>query len=353
MPLEDKTEAATPRKREEARKKGQVARSSEANSALVLLSALIVLKYTGGRITSVLQDTTVRLFTHLPSGDIKLEMVQAGAIALVLELGMALVPLLATVFVVAFCANVAQVGLLISMEPLMPKMSKLDPLGGMMRMFSSRSAVELGKAVLKVTLVAWVVYGFLRAEYPTVVQLVGADYQTMCSGIGTLAWKLLLKTTTVILIIAIFDYIYQRFQNEKNLRMTKQEVKEDMKRSEGDPQIKSRIRQRQREMSRQRMMQDVPKADVVVTNPTHFAVALKYDSEVSSAPKVLAKGQNLIALRIKEIAYENRVPVVENKPLARALYKSVDIGDEIPADLYQAVAEVLAYVYKLNEKLKS
>jgi flagellar biosynthetic protein FlhB len=210
--------------------------------------------------------------------------------------------------------------------------------------------VELAKALAKTTLIGWIVYSFLRAEYPTVVGLVGCDPRVIASGMGGLIYRLLFKAGMVLLILAAVDYGFQRHQNEKQLRMTKEEVKEDYKRSEGDPQVKSKIRQRQRKMAMSRMMQSVPTADVVVTNPTHFAVALKYDADASTAPIVVAKGKNLIAQKIKAIAAEHRVPMVENVQLARALYKSVEVGDEVPAVLYQAVAEILAYVYRLKNQ---
>ena len=264
---------------------------------------------------------------------------------------MVLGPLLAAVFVAGLVSNAAQVGLVFSWEPLAPKGSRLDPISGLSRMFSARSAVELAKSLAKVTIITYMVFSCLRAEYPMIIGLTGCDARDIAAGIGGLMYRLLLRAAVVLLMIAGIDYGYQRYQNEKGLKMTKQEVKEDYKRSEGDPMLKGKIRRRQRQMTRNRMMAQVAKADVVITNPTHFAVALKYDAEKMTAPVVLAKGQRLVAQRIKEIAREENVPLVENVQLARALYKSTEVGDQIPAELYQAVAEILAYVFQLNKEL--
>lgn len=272
-------------------------------------------------------------------------------VRILLEVGISFAPFLLGVAAVGFVCSALQVGLVFSNKALQPKATRLNPISGISRMFSARSAVELGKAIAKVLAIGCVVYSFMKDKYVVVVNMVGGDYRQTCSQIGELAYAVMLRATIAMFVIAAFDYMYQRYQHEKQLKMTKQEVKDDMKRTEGDPHIKSKIRQKQREIAQRRMMQEIPKADVVVTNPTHFAVAIKYDAEVSPAPIVVAKGQDLIAKRIKEIAMENNVPIVENKPLARALYASVEIGNEIPAELYQAMAEILAYVYRLSGKI--
>lgn len=350
MPLEDRTEPATPRKRREARQRGQVARSTEANSAIILLVSLLTIKFAGPAMLERMGIVTSRYLSSFPKTDLTAASVQTSLVQILLDMAVVLGPLLGAVFVAGFVSNAAQVGLVLSGEALMPKASRLDPIGGVTRMFSTRSAVELGKAMAKITLVSYIVFTFIKAEYPTVVGLIGCDPREIASGMGGLIYRLLFKAGMALLFIAAVDYGFQRFQNEKQLRMTKEEVKEDYKRSEGDPQIKGKIKQRQRQMARQRMMQSVPTADVVVTNPTHFAVALKYDADEMSAPIVVAKGKALLAQRIKAIATENKVPMVENVQLARALYKSVEIGEAVPAALYQAVAEILAYVYRLKNK---
>jgi flagellar biosynthetic protein FlhB len=243
-----------------------------------------------------------------------------------------------------------QVGFRISTKSLTPDFTRIDPLKGMTKLVSIKSGVELIKSVLKVGIVAWVMWSFLSAEYPSLVDLAGMAPIAAGLAIFDLCWRLLARATTAILIIAILDYLYQKIQFEQTLRMTKQEIKEEYKRSEGDPLIKSRVKQRQREIARGRMIQDVARADVVITNPTHFAVALKYDASAAAAPKVVAKGQRLLAQRIKEVAKEHNVPIVENPPIARLLYKTVEVGQQIPEELYQAVAEILAYVYRLSGK---
>lgn len=350
MPLQDRTEPATPRRRHEARQRGQVARSLEANSAIVLLVSLLTIRFAGPQMLERMGMVTSRYLSSFPKADLTTTSVQAGLVQILLDMAVVLGPLLGAVFLAGFVSNVVQVGLMFSGQSLMPQASRLDPIGGIARMFSTRSAVELFKAMAKIGLVGYIVFSFVRAEYPTVVGLVGCDPREIASGMGGLIYRLLFKAGMALLVIAAVDYGFQRHQNEKQLRMTKEEVKEDYKRSEGDPQVKSQIRQRQRKMAMSRMMQSVPTADVVVTNPTHFAVALKYDSDAMTAPVVVAKGKNLVAQKIKELAAEHRIPTVENVQLARALYKSVEIGDEVPAVLYQAVAEILAYVFRLKNK---
>ena len=353
MPLEDKTEAPTPRRRQEARQEGQVARSVELNSALVLLSALLIVRLCGPSLGDRLRGVMVNSFTHFPKGDIRLGDVTSDLVRILLEVGTAIAPVVIGVAAVGFAASALQVGLTISAKPLQFKGERLNPIPGIGRMFSVRSAVECLKAALKVAIVGYIVYSFMRDKYSDIASMVGGHYLTTCSSIAKLTWELLLRAALAILVIAGFDYMFQRFQLEKQIRMTKQEVKEDTKRTEGDPLIKSRVRQRQRQISQRRMMQEVPKADVVITNPTHFAVALRYEAERRTAPVVVAKGQRLVAQRIREIAEENGVPIVENVQLARTLFASVEIGDEIPAELYAAVAEILAYVYRLSNKVAS
>ncbi|MCE5314749.1 MAG: flagellar biosynthesis protein FlhB [Armatimonadota bacterium] len=352
MPLEDRTEDATPRRKHEAREEGRVARSVELNSALILLSALIILRSTGPKVIDSLRGLAIDSFTKFPSHDLTIYDVRYGLVQLLLRIGPAIAPLFFGVAVIGFVANVVQVGFTISGKALQFKGERLNPLSGITRMFSAQAGVELLKSVAKIAIVGGMVYSFIRDKYADIATLAGASYFTACVQISGLVWQILLRTAIVLFVIAALDYMFQRQQLNKSLKMTKQEVKEDLKRSEGDPHIKGKIRQKQRQMAQRRMMREVPKADVVVTNPTHFAVALKYDAQKSTAPIVVAKGKDFIAKRIKEIAMESNVPLVENVQLARALYAAVEIGDEIPANLYQAVAEVLAYVYRLSQKFK-
>lgn len=353
MGLEDKTEAATPRRRQEARQEGQVARSMDLNSAFVLIAALLIIKFTGPTLGTKIRAITINYLTHFPKHDLTVGDVSSTLVRLLLEAGLAVAPLILGVAVVGFIGSAMQVGLVISGKPLLPKGERLNPITGMTRLFSMRAGVELVKSIAKILVVGYIVYSFIRSKSSEIASLAGSDYYTACSRFGQLTWALMLRAAIAMFIIAAFDYMYQRWQTEKQLKMTKQEVKEDFKRTEGDPLIKSKIRQRMRQVAQRRMMHEVPKADVVITNPTHYAVAIKYDADVNSAPVVIAKGQMLIAQRIKEIAIENNIPIVENVQLARTLYASVEIGAEIPAELYQAVAEILAYVYRLSHKLKA
>lgn len=351
MGLEDKTETATPRRRKEAREEGRVTRSVELNSAIILLGSLLILRATGPMFFGRLRGVAIDSFTKFPSHDLSTGDISHTVVRLLLAIGPAIVPLIFGVAVLGFVSNVLQVGLNLSGKALQFKGERLNPLSGITRMFSMQAGMECAKSIAKILIIGFIVYSFIRDKYSEIAGMTGSNYYTTCSLIGQLVWQVLLRSAIALFIIAALDYMFQRHQFEKSIKMTKQEVKEDLKRSEGDPLIKGKIRQKQRQMSQRRMMREVPKADVVVTNPTHFAVALKYDADKASAPIVLAKGQDYLAQKIKQIAQENNVPLVENVQLARALYASVEIGDEIPANLYQAVAEILAYVYKLSKKL--
>jgi len=350
MPLQERTEPATPRKREESRKKGQVARSMEINSALVFLTALLVIRFWGPRMLDSVGGITRECFSAFPTGDLLPPHVTRGFAALAWQTAIVVVPIMAAVMIVGFVSNAAQVGLIVSWEALSPDLNKINPITGLSRLFSVRSWVELAKSVAKVAVVGYIIYAFLRSEYPTVIGLVGVDYIQVGATLGSLCMKLLWRASLALIVIAILDYGFQRHQHEKNLRMTREEVKEEYKRTEGDPTTRSRIRQKQRAMARMRMMQAVPTADAVITNPTHLAIALKYDPDKMNAPLVVAKGARKIAERIKEIARRHGVPIVENVTLAQAIYKSAEVGDEIPATLYRAVAEILAFIYKMNNK---
>jgi flagellar biosynthetic protein FlhB len=348
MALEDKTEQATPQHRQESRKKGQVARSTDVTSAFVLLAGLMAVRAAGPSMSGQLASAMARFLGQSSSLAVSPEGVRALFVDAAMVFFRVTGPLLGAVALAGVVGNVAQVGFMFATQPLAPDFNRMNPVAGLGRMFSARSAVELAKSVLKVAVVGWVVWAFLRNEQNTVISLGVVDPSQATRLAGDLVWRLCMRACTVLVVIASADYLYQRFQFEKSIRMTKQEVKEEFKRSEGDPLVKSQFRQRHRQMAMQRMMQDIPKADVVVTNPTHIAVALRYDSAKMAAPVVVAKGKRLIAERIKQIAKENRVPLVENKPVARALYKMADVGHPVPVDLYQAVAEILAFVYRLR-----
>lgn len=350
MGVQDKTETATPKRREDARKKGNVAKSMELNSALVLVVSLLVLRIAGPymlqSMVGILRDTFSSLHTRGVSPETIFSLMTIyGVKSLVICL-----PIMLSAGAIGFSANVLQVGLRASTTAMSPDLNRMDPLKGMSKLVSWRGAVELVKSILKVTAVGYVVYAFMREQFPHLWTLCDMSVRDSSSVIAGLCWRMIARACVVMVVIAVLDFIYQRYQYELGIKMTKQEVKDEYKLSEGDPEVKGRIRQRQRQMARQRMMRDVPRADVIVTNPTHYAVAIMYEPEKMTAPTVVAKGQRLVAQRIREIAEAHGVPIVENPPVAQMLYKMVEIGQTIPEELYQAVAEILAFVYRMSEK---
>ena len=271
----------------------------------------------------------------------------AGLIASVtLKSLLIMLPFMAFGFVVTLLVSIVQVGWKVSTKPMKPELSKLNPLNGFKRIFSKDSLFELVKSILKIVIIIYIAYTSIKDNANDLFALYDLGLNQAVALVGTLIIKTGIKISIVYLVIGLADFIYQKHKFNEDMKMTKQEVKDEYKNTEGDPQIKGRQRRKMQEVSQKRMMQDVPKADVVITNPTHFAVALKYEAKVSSAPVVLAKGEDYLAQKIKEVARENKIEIVENKPLARMLYHNVDVGAEIPPELYQAVAEVLAAVYK-------
>jgi flagellar biosynthetic protein FlhB len=258
-------------------------------------------------------------------------------------------PLLGVIFIVSIIANVAQVGFMLSPASIQPEFSKLNPLNGINRLFSLNSLVELVKNILKMAVIGFVAYNVVRGEIDGFMLLADQTPFSFLFYLGRITFKVILTIGWVLLAISILDYAYQRWEFEKSLKMTKQEVKDEMKNSEGNPLIKGRIKKLQREMARRRMMAAIPKADVVITNPTHLAIAIQYDQHKEIAPRVVAKGADFIAEKIREVARKHSVPLVENKPLAQVLYKVVDVNEVIPENLYRSVAEVLAYVYSLRK----
>ncbi len=344
----EKTEAPTPRRRQEARKKGQVAKSMEVSTALVLLGSFWVLKSMGGYSGATYMALMKRSLSSLGTVELTPNTVYDGGIALSVAMLQMLAPLVAATLVIGVVANLGQVGLLFSLEALKPDPKRINPISGAKRFFSLRGVVDLLKSLVKIFIVGIVVYGSLKDNFAVLLAAPRVSVGSTVGAILKIAMDAGIRVGVVMLVIAAADYLYQRYEFEKSLKMSKQEIQEEMKRYE-NPQLKARIRSRQRQLAMNRMMAAVPKADVVITNPTHFAVALQYDRAKMHAPQVVAKGQQLVAQRIKEKAKENNVPLVENKPLARSLFKSVEIGQEIPGDLYAAVAEVLAFVYRLKQ----
>jgi flagellar biosynthetic protein FlhB len=348
--FQEKTEKATPKKREKARQEGQVAKSAEIPSVLIMLVGIGVLYFSGQfsyhQLVSAMQANLIF--------DLAPELTTDASIRLLADVlwyfFLAVIPLMGGVFLIAVASNICQVGFHWSSKAIQPKLSKLSLAKGMTRIFSPKSIVQLVKAFLKLAIIGIVSFIVIKSEIPGMLTLYDTSASFIFSYILKVSFNIFMWVTVVMVVVAILDYIYQKWQFEKEMRMTKQEVKEENKQAEGDPQVKSRIRSIQMQAARRRMMQEIPEADVVVTNPTHLALALKYEPGGIGAPRVVAKGAGKVAERIKKMAKDYHIPVVENKKLARNLYKMVGVGDEIPSELYQAVAELLAYVYKLKGK---
>lgn len=346
----EKTEQATAKRRADARKKGQVARSREIPSVLILLTGLCVLFFWS---SAMYRHSTLLMAKHFRQiGTVTLDPVSFENLTreIFTFLGVILAPILLGVAAAAVLSNYIQVGSLFTWEAIQPDFGKINPLKGLGRLFSRQAAAELAKSIFKLIIIGWVAYATIRAEWAQIVSLWDQEAIQIFQYFGKISFQIFLKTVLVMAALAALDYAFQRWSYEKSLRMTRREVQDEFKQTEGDPLIKSRIRSIQRELARKRMMAEVPKADVIITNPTHLAVALQYHYKEMSAPKVVAKGAELVAEKIKEIARGHGIPLVENKPLARMLYKTVEVGQVIPSSLYQLVADILAYVYRLRGK---
>ena len=347
---QEKTEDPTSRRLQEARDKGDIAKSMEVPSAAVLLVGLMTLYLSREYMVQTLAQMTAH---YLANAD-TISLIPDAMFSLTLEgmIDMTLVagPMLAAVFLAALVANYAQVGVIFTAEKITPDFKKLDPISGLARKFSMQALAELIKSLLKIGLIGYVAFSEVMTALPDFMPLMDKEPYQIMAFAGHTAFWIFLKCALVIAILAIIDYIFQRWQFVKKMKMTKQEVKEEAKMTEGDPQVKGRIRAIQMQMARQRMMAEVPKAQVVITNPTRLAIALHYEPATMTAPLVVAKGAGAIAQRIREVAAEHNIPLVENKPLARTLFKSVEINSPIPEELFQAVAEVLAYVFGTRKK---
>ncbi|MFH1374804.1 MAG: flagellar biosynthesis protein FlhB [bacterium] len=350
---QERTEKATARRREKAREEGQVARSTEINAAGVIClgfaTVYLMGPHIGSQIKQLLRYTMANAPTIAVSDPTFIKIFGDN----MLRFFTILVPLFAVMMAVAFAVNIVQVGFKVTPKAMEPKLEKLNLAKGIKRILSVKSLVTLIRDSLKLIIVGLVAYLAIKSDFESFFLLPDQTITQLAIAMSQLALLLALKIGLVIMVLAILDYVYQKYEFEKSIRMSKQELKDEYKDTDGSPQLKARVRQIQREMSRSRMMKAVPTADVVVTNPTEIAVALKYQPEKSTAPFVVAKGQRLLAQKIRDIATENDIPIVENKPLARSLFEMCEIGQIIPADLYRAVAEVLAYVYRLKGKVLS
>ncbi len=345
--MADKTEAPSQRRLEDARKEGQVVRSQELNSALILLAGAFLLRGPGKQLYQVTQSVIAQLFTSLPQVEITQAWLKQTIYSIVMQFLPPLGIFMVGMLLIGVTATLAQTRFLWANKRIGFDFKRVNPLNGLKRIFSTRGLIELVKALLKLLVIGWIAYSFVKKNIPTIIDLSQMSFLGSAGQFANLAVSLMLNVGEAYLIIAVADYAYQRWDLMRNLRMSKEEVKEEMKRSEGDPFLKNRIRGEMRRLARSRMMANVPKATVIVTNPTHLAIALEYHDGMG-APKVLAKGAMRVAERIVAIAKEHSIPIVQNIPLARAIYKSIDIDQQISPDLYMAMAEVLAYVYRLR-----
>jgi len=347
----EKTEKATPKKRQDARKKGQVAKSQDVSAALMLFFVFLLLLFLGGLLKEQMLAMIIQTIKEYMLWDLTEANIQKLFIDFTIRAAYFVAPILVTVAVVGVASNFMQFGFLFSSEAIQFKLEKINPITGAKRIFSIRAIVELVKSILKISIVGTGAFAVLWLNFDEVLILSQKSVGASLAFLGKVTIQMGLVVSILLIILSVFDFAYQKFEHEKNLRMSKQDIKDEYKNMEGDPKIKSKIKEKQRQMAMQRMMQEIPNADVVITNPTHYAVVLKYDEAKADAPIVVAKGVDYIALKIKQIAKNHDIITVENRPLARALYAQAEIGDVIPEQFFKAVAEILAYVYRLKRKV--
>lgn len=332
------------------REKGSVAKSRDLASIIGFLGVVFAIKTYGGTTATQLMTFMRTCLGTTHASEVTTHTLHASAAQVGQVLLVAIAPIVAVALILGVVANICQTGIFFAKKALIPDFNRVNPLQGFKRLFSIPGLVESLKSLMKLAVIGGIAYSTVANGYPEISQTIRKDLVTGIGTVGDVLYRLAMRTGLFLLVLAAGDYLFQRWSFEKSIRMTKQEVKEETRQQEASPLIRGRIRSRQRQLARRRMMADVPTADVVVTNPTHFAVALKYEVGMMGAPRVVAKGADAVAQRIKDIARENNVPIVENPPLARALFRYVEIGNEIPGDFYAAVAEVLAYVYQVDQK---
>lgn len=349
----EKTEDATTKKLEDARKEGQVAKSQELVTAASLLSLFLVLKVFVPSIGNGFIENfnlTYNMIGTIAEEEVTTSLMSGIMNQYLLDILLISMPVFISAIVVAFVVNIFQVKWKVTSKPLQPKFDKINPISGFKKIFSKDKIMELIKSVLKIAVIGYMVYNTLKNQSQLLITLNDIGLNAAILLIGDIIISLGLNISAVFILIGLADFFYQKLKFKKDMRMSKQEIKDEFKQSEGDPLVKGKIKQRMREASQRRMMQRLPEADVVITNPTHFACAVLYDKSSSSAPVLIAKGADYMASKIKDAAKENKIPIVENKPLARMLYYNVELEEEIPQELYQMMAEVLAYVYNINNK---
>lgn len=348
---DDRTEEASPKKKKDARKKGNLAKSKEVVNTLTFTGIVL-----SGMLFSELLLTELKKFMtkYLSSGYLLMDIEKVGTKSVFFELIISylsfFLPFGILLMILGVIGHTMQTGFLLISEPLKPKLSKMNPINGFKNIFSLKSLGTLVKNLLILTFLSLVCYNFVSKNISSIINMGDVYLPYLPSAIGSIVGKLFTKILLGLIVIAAIDYTYQAYTHKKQLRMTKQEVKEEYKQQEGDPQVKGRIKQKQKQMAQSRMMQNVKDATVVLVNPTHIAIALRYDKDKDSAPVVVAKGADYVAARIKNIAKENDIPIIENKPLARSLYKQVELDSEIPVDFYQVVSEILIQIYELKRK---
>lgn len=353
----EKTEPATSKKLNDIRKEGQVAKSKELITAVSLMSLFIILKIYLSKLGTGLIDVYTQVYNSISKvvddSYNGLPIRTAGSVMqqVIIDMIKLVIPILLVAIVIAILGNMLQQKWMVTAKPLQPKFSKISPISGFKRMFSVRQLVELIKSIAMISIIMIVVYNTVKSKMNILLTFYDVGLNTALSIIGSIIIDLGIKISAVFLIVGFADLFYQRIKFKNDNMMTKQEIKDEFKNTEGDPQVKGQIKRRMQEVSRRRMMQQLPEADVVITNPTHFAVALKYEPDAGKAPVVIAKGADYLAFQIKDKAKEYNIAIVENKPLARILYHNIDIGMEIPPELYQAVAEILAVVMRTNNRL--
>lgn len=347
---DDKTEEATPKKKTDSRKKGQIARSKDVGVAITMVTCTVVISSLWSMLTKGFQDVMIYFFRFPMLEGFDDAALFNIIITVVLKIAALLLPIALPIMLAGVLASFLQTGFMITGEPLKPSFGKLNPISGFKNMFSKRSLVDLIKNIIVITIVSFIAYKYMNKNYQSILGISNLYLPSLGVEIKKLIVGIFTQISIVLVVIAAIDYFFQFRMHNKDLKMTKQEIKEEYKQSEGDPQLKGKIKQKQREMSQRRMMQSVTDATVVITNPTHLAIALKYEEGSNmEAPKVVAKGADYVAIKIKGIAKENDIPIVENKPLARLMYERVEIDEDIPQDLYQGVAEILAVVMKLKK----
>lgn len=350
MAGEEKTEKATPKKRRDQRKEGNVLQSKEVVTAVSVLGIFTAVKLLAGFMFENLLGFTTKVYEQIGSVKITADTIMPFFVDIITVVAIVVGPVCAIAMLLGIIPTIAQTRGLFTMKALMPKFSRLNPLEGVKKMFSAQAVVGILKGLIEVIVISYLVYNEINDRLPKIIGLMKAGIMQGVTYAAATVFDLVMLICILLVFVAAADFLFQWWQFEKKLKMSKQEVKEEFKQMEGDPQIKSKIKQRQQQMAQSRMMQEVPSADVVIRNPTHFAVALRYDQDKNRAPQVIAKGKDYLALKIVEIAEKNNVYTMENPPLARALYAQVDLGREIPFELYDAVAEVLTVVYKEKNK---